>query len=193
MNPILKDLRELYREIRKGEQQMNPILKDLRELYKTQKVLDDRIVKEKGLEEEWLMSGKILALYVEVGELANELPKEFKFWSNKENNHEKALVEYVDCLHFILSIGIDIEYVDHKYYDSSFNIGGYHEKNVKEQFLALFQSITTFEKDPYESHYEMMFNFFLGLGRKLGFTWNQVVEAYYKKNEINHKRQDIDY
>ncbi len=172
---------------------MNPILKDLQELYKTQNELDDRIIKEKNLQEERLMSEKILALYVEVGELANELPREFKFWSNKKNNYEKALIEYVDCLHFILSIGLDIEYVDSEYFDSGFGIGGYHEKNIKEQFLAFFETIATFEEYRYENDYEMMFNFFLGLGKKLGFTWEEVVEAYYKKNEINHKRQEEGY
>ncbi len=51
---------------------------------------------------------KMLALLVEIGELANET-RCFKYWSNKPaSEREVILEEYVDGLHFILSIGIDL-------------------------------------------------------------------------------------
>lgn len=50
----------------------------------------------------------MLALLVEIGELANET-RCFKYWSNKPaSEREVILEEYVDGLHFILSIGIDL-------------------------------------------------------------------------------------
>ena len=56
------------------------------------------------------LAEKTLALIVEVAEMVNELPGEFKYWSTKQNNMEKALGEYVDVFHFLLSIGIEMEF-----------------------------------------------------------------------------------
>ena len=68
---------------------------NLSKLFKIQKQLDDRIVKEKKLEGQNLLNKKILALQVELGELANEW-RGFKFWSNdqepKRNKREKCPV-----------------------------------------------------------------------------------------------------
>lgn len=57
---------------------------NLVKLFETQKILDDRIVKEKGLEGQDLLPEKILALQVELGELANEW-RGFKFWSKNQD------------------------------------------------------------------------------------------------------------
>src|SRR5690625_3567895 len=121
---------------------------NLEKLFKAQKELDDRIVEEKGLQRKVLLDKKILALQVELGELANEW-RGFKFWSEKQKprtnepiecetcdgwgsetdplgicmssdkcencsgtgfvgSRNTLLEEYVDCLHFILSIGIEL-------------------------------------------------------------------------------------
>lgn len=96
---------------------------NLTKLFEMQKVLDERINKEKGLEGQDLLPQKILALLVELGELANEW-RGFKFWSkrqfptnlevhsiDKEGNvyyRNTLLEEYVDCLHFLLSIGLEL-------------------------------------------------------------------------------------
>ncbi|KFZ32146.1 dUTPase, partial [Anoxybacillus flavithermus] len=48
--------------------------------------------------------------------------------------------------------------------------------------------------DAYSSiAYIDMFGKFLGLGEMLGFTWEQVEEAYMKKNAENHSRQERGY
>ena len=83
---------------------------NLTKMFKIQKEQDERIVKEKDLKGVDLLDKKILSLQVELGELANELPEVFKFWSNKKNNYKKALEEYCDCLHFILSIGLEKDF-----------------------------------------------------------------------------------
>ena len=61
----------------------------LQKLFETQKVLDDKIVKEKGLEGVDLLDKKILALQVELGELANEF-RGFKFWSENQEPNVKC-------------------------------------------------------------------------------------------------------
>lgn len=94
----------------------------LNQMYEMQKVLDARIIKEKDLEGVDLLPNTVLALQVEIGELANEW-RGFKHWSNdQEPRREKYSIafanpggpfeyvtyplieEYVDCLHFFLSI-----------------------------------------------------------------------------------------
>src|SRR5690625_2546043 len=57
---------------------------NLSKLFKIQKQLDERIVKEKGLEGQDLLDKKILALQVELGELAQNW-RGFKYWSNDQD------------------------------------------------------------------------------------------------------------
>lgn len=173
---------------------------NLVKLFPMQKVLDDRIVKDKGLEGKDLLDKKILALKVELGELTNELPEVFKFWSNKKNNFEKALKEYADGLHFILSIGNEIKCKA----DQSIKMINSHtdwilenrdvkNTSVTEQFIVVFAGISDYYQIRGLDEYFQMFSEFLILGEKLGFTDKQVEEAYIKKNEINHARQQNGY
>src|SRR5690625_840666 len=121
---------------------------NLEKLFKIQAELDKRIVEKHGLQNEDLLDKKILALQVELGELANEW-RGFKFWSKDQEpkttgmcwncveegegyfsgrewtgikeeciecggtgidtNENPLLEEYVDCLHFILTIGLELK------------------------------------------------------------------------------------
>ncbi|MGG4002815.1 dUTP diphosphatase, partial [Geobacillus stearothermophilus] len=75
--------------------------------YDMQRALDERIETEHGLMEEDLFARKQLAFLVELGELANET-RCFKFWSIKPPAPaERVLEEYVDGLHFLLSLGLE--------------------------------------------------------------------------------------
>lgn len=56
---------------------------NLQTFFETQKILDQRIVEQHGLEGQDLLSEKILALQVELGECANEW-RGFKFWSKDQ-------------------------------------------------------------------------------------------------------------
>lgn len=184
---------------------------NLTKLFEAQKKLDEHIEKEHPRQKgEDRLAKKILALQVELGELANEW-RGFKFWSNDQeprtkidigNGHVSSvnpmLVEYVDCLHFILSIGLELEITaieidsDYTHEDPSatfvelfgdtwelFNFRETHDKQSR--FIQI-------------SIYERMFNRFVGIGEKhLGFTWDQIEEAYMKKNQENHRRQEVGY
>lgn len=164
---------------------------ELKELFEMQKKLDEHIIEEKGLEWKDLLPKKILALQVELGELANELPEIFKFWSNKKNDYEKALKEYVDCLHFALSIGCDIGYEEidksnmEEYFEYSEEVG------VVEQLIALNWLVGSIFEN--KIHYEQTLFELIDLGKKLDFTWEQIVQAYIDKNKVNHKRQENGY
>lgn len=160
---------------------------NLEKLFNLQKELDSRILREHNLNGEILFSQKALALQVEVGELANET-RCFKYWSKKGPSPvENILEEFVDCLHFILSIGIDKNFEHIK-----LTAANYCDK-VTEQFLDLFIDINDFLICSSIDHYITLFEDFLSLGIKLGFTEGQIEEAYLKKNIINHERQNTNY
>lgn len=178
-------------------------------LFEIQAGLDLHIENEHPVQEgENRLAKKILALKVELGELANEW-RGFKFWSNDQsprtlvlmNNPDKTdknkpwiiknllLEEYVDCLHFILSIGLELGFKN--ILPSKIPL----ETDVVDLFNLLFEHIS-FLRDK-ECHviefYSMIFKEFITLGEMLGFTRNEVVTAYLAKNKINHERQATGY
>jgi len=77
----------------------------LNELYDMQKALDEYILRNKQIDKRQLLTNTLLALVVEVSELANAT-RAFKHWSTKgPMDRETLLEEYADCLHFFLSLG----------------------------------------------------------------------------------------
>jgi len=170
---------------------------NLENLFETQKLLDNRIVDEHNLHGQDLLPKKILSLQVELGELVNELPEIFKFWSHKKNNYEKALEEYVDCLHFILSIGNDLSLTN----VSIKNLEG-EFKDMLECFrhcnnwvanLDYLLHETSCYTSTIEKVYGNLISIFIDLGEMLGFTPEKIEQSYYQKNAINHTRQDNKY
>lgn len=184
---------------------------DLSELFDMQRTLDERIVKEKGLEGVDLVPEKILALQVELGECANEW-RGFKFWSNDqlprdmeitignvcgdEKVRYPVLEEYVDCLHFVLSLGNDLVHrKDVKTIDRE-NIGYvvYNRFEITSQFNQLFSILgELWDHGEIDLPYHDFIAVFINLGESLGFTWDEVVMAYKAKNAINHQRQEEGY
>ena len=165
---------------------------NLNNLFKKQAKLDAYIIAKKGLEGQDLLPNTILALLVELGECANEW-RGFKHWSeDKEPRTEKLLVEYVDCLHFILSIGNTLDVPkDHPY--STYDDDG----DIVDQFQTCFNDISAFMMDGLlindYYHFLELIRDFGSLGLMLGFTWEQIEAAYNAKWEINKQRQENGY
>lgn len=199
-------------------------------LFDAQRILDQRIELEHPREKgEYRLSKKILALLVELGELANE-QRTWKFWSSDKkprtlihvpcklcygtgyDRYENGmydydvpcpdcygkqvlvknplLEEYVDCLHFILSIGLE-----HKFESKlpRLLIEPLTFNTIEYQFIHLLRTDWEIYEEYHRGYYHEGLEVFLGLGEMLGFTWEQIEAAYYEKNEINHKRQDAGY
>jgi len=208
---------------------------DLVKLFEAQKELDERIVKEKGLEGVDLLPEKILALLTELGELSNEW-RGFKFWSEdreprtKERNEcfhcaghgdfevepeyanhsasyvdcEKCegsgfngtrsplLEEYVDCLHFTLSIGLEFGDIIFDIRDMEIYFEDVEAVDITGQFITTSWLVgCLFESKAL--HYEQALFNVLKLGELLGFTTDQIETSYYEKNKINHSRQENNY
>lgn len=162
-------------------------MNNLTELFEIQRKLDAEIEKKHPVAEgDDRLADRVLALLVEIGELANELPEVFKFWSNKKNNYEKALEEYVDGIHFLLSIGL-VEGPE-KLNDPPILV---KNKSVRDCFLDIYEEVSEIEWSV--DAYVRAFYRYVELGEKLGFTWEQIESAYMAKNAINHQRQETGY
>jgi dimeric dUTPase (all-alpha-NTP-PPase superfamily) len=157
-------------------------------LFEMQKTLDSKIEKQHSLEHEPLLEKKILALLVEVGELANET-RCFKFWSLKPPAEASVILEeYVDGVHFILSLGIEIGIAANIEFELNES-----DKSLTAHFMQVYEKIAQFEKSRLEIHYLELFKQYLMLGQALGFSGEQVETAYVLKNEVNHDRQKQGY
>ena len=88
---------------------------DFGKMFKMQAELDQYIGKSKKIKMEDYKLERVLALQVEFNELLNEVPFLFKYWSNKKMNRDRALEEFVDGLHFLLSIGNDLGINEYEY------------------------------------------------------------------------------
>ena len=160
---------------------------DWKPLFDMQDKLDTYIVEQHELQDRNLFEEKILALFVELGELANET-RCFKFWSNKPANEKSVILEeYVDNVHFIMSLGLmkGLTFDGTEASDS--------ETDLTRQFNKVFASALVFKDNPEQSQYEKLFAEFLLLGQLLGFTEEEVQSAYYEKNRVNFERQDEGY
>ncbi|WP_138415404.1 dUTP diphosphatase [Aquibacillus sediminis] len=157
------------------------------QLFTMQEKLDTYIETNHNLQASDLVNKKILALLVEVGELANET-RCFKFWSHKDASERQVILEeYVDGLHFILSLGLESNFR----YDAG-PIPSSTE-DVTTLFNHVFEQIIAFKQTISKETYHQMFTAYLALGNSLGFDETSVKQAYYEKNKVNHERQDKGY
>jgi dimeric dUTPase (all-alpha-NTP-PPase superfamily) len=104
--------------------------------------------------------------------------------------YNPLLEEYVDCLHFILELGLEFGQIKrYKYLPDC-----YIEESVTDQFRAVFNltNYEVYEEYP-EEWFNPLFSAFVELGKILGFTWEQIEQAYMEKNAINHQRQEVGY
>ncbi|TFJ93931.1 dUTP diphosphatase [Lentibacillus salicampi] len=156
-------------------------------LYTKQKQLDAYIESQHDLSDKDLFREKYLALLVELGELANET-RCFKFWSVKPRSKPSVILEeYVDGIHFILSLGLEKGY---RYPTDAVNA---IETDETGQFNRVYDHCTVFYHEPTEEHYHQLFESYLQLGVLLGFDEQGVKDAYLQKNEVNYERQDQGY
>jgi dimeric dUTPase (all-alpha-NTP-PPase superfamily) len=183
---------------------------NLEKLFSVQKVLRERI----GYNEPDRFNKLVLALLVELGECANEW-RGFKFWSKNQEpcirksrrpymNLEDAefynplLEEYVDGLHFVLDIGLEI--LEQWYWDKDemlheIDTIKQHEKIESEKISItdIFDTCFYYATNDYNEWFTYLFAYYLILGERLGFTWEQIEQSYFEKNRINHQRQDNFY
>ena len=158
----------------------------IKEMLQMQEKLDESIMKEYGLneiDEENLR----MAILDEVGELTHELKGDWCWWKKTQPqvDEEKVLGELVDIWHFVLS------------YQNHFNGGengilnaSMFERN-SDNILNLLMtneyklSETLTDLSTWNIH---KMERLVAISEYLGFTIEQVYEAYCDKNKINYQR-----
>ncbi len=143
--------------------------------------LNKAIIEDNKKDDLNLEKKQILALIVEVSELANEI-QHFKYWKkNIKIDASKIVEEYSDGMHFYLSFGItlgmsnDIEPI-------------IADDDLTLQFLAIYDSISKFSNKSTLDNFNNSFGLFIGLGKLLNYTDEDMKNAYLRKNEINFER-----
>lgn len=158
----------------------------IKEMLQMQEKLDESIMKEYGLneiDEENLR----MAILDEVGELTHELKGDWCWWKKTQApvDEEKVLGELVDIWHFVLN------------YQNHFNGGengilnaSMFERN-SDNILNLLMtneyklSETLTDLSTWNIH---KMERLVAISEYLGFTIEQVYEAYCNKNKINYQR-----
>ncbi|MBD8037112.1 dUTP diphosphatase [Solibacillus sp. A46] len=167
---------------------------NLQKLFETQAELDALILTKQNLEEVNLKN-MILAVITEIGEMSNEWGG-FKDWKVNKQPKEGLLDEIADVLSFILVIGNQLHHrgplIIYPEGDSERN--GLVYDDITSQILSLTSYfIRLWEYDEIDEGYRDVLTTFAILTEKLGFTWDEVEQAYFAKNRINHERQESGY
>jgi dimeric dUTPase (all-alpha-NTP-PPase superfamily) len=168
---------------------------NLAKLFELQRQLDEHIMDEHPeLRGQDNLPWKLLALQVELGELANEW-RGFKHWSRDKNpRREKMLEEYADCLSFIMELAIELGYEA----DDLYVWDDYLEGSTIDLFNEMFFCVgkIRFSNDENEKKQwfkSLTFIFFNMAEQRLEFSWEQIEKAYLQKNAVNHARQEQGY
>lgn len=158
--------------------------------------LDRLIIKEKKIEES-LVLNTVVALDVELSEMANE-KRWFKHWSNKRNEAKDGLLdEIADVMHFYFSLAIQ------KRWESTLRgmpvktDVNYQEANklyldIKGLLFQSFKEVNQKEDNSifFGCSWEKFLSFALYF---CGYTFEELEAAYYAKHEINLARQSNGY
>ena len=91
--------------------------------------------------------------------------------------------EYVDGIHFLLSLGIECGMED---VEEITPAGG--NVSLSEQFVKVYEAVCSFRSAKNRSSYINMLSEYLLLGKLLGFSPEAVKEAYIMKNKVNFER-----
>lgn len=160
---------------------------NLQKLFTMQRELDSFIEKTQKIDFD-VFREKTLALLVELGELANET-RCFKFWSTKGPSPDAVILEeFVDSVHFLLSLGIMKGYETTKKWPTD-----EREGNLVELFLQTQQAIIEFSTDASLEKYEEIWKCYGAIAKALNFDEQNIIEAYISKNEKNYERQRTGY
>lgn len=160
---------------------------NLEKLFTMQEELDRYIQTNNSVEGD-LFEKKGLALIVELAELANET-RAFKFWSSKgPSDREVILEEYVDSIHFLLSLGIEKDLNMMKQWPDPLS-----GEDLTAIFLKTNKSILEFLEKHSMSTYQTVWSCYGTIADILGFSYEEVLGAYIAKNQKNYDRQKDGY
>jgi dimeric dUTPase (all-alpha-NTP-PPase superfamily) len=169
---------------------------DLKKLALIQDELDQAILKRHNIQED-VSNRLVIAFKVEFGEFLNE-HKFFKFWKVDRTPNTKAvrtpammeeynplLEEFVDGIHFLLSIGNQRKYLK---YTHAFEAIDRDTDSLEYLAMEIFNN-------PINSagRWLQVVSDYLYFGHLVGITPLDIEQAYLIKNVENHRRQQNGY
>lgn len=159
---------------------------NLNSLFEKQKKLDKYIYEKNNVTVEEIFEKKIVAFLDELFELANEL-QFFKYWKDEiVIDRQRAKEEYIDVIHFTLSIANAVGIHEHKYIDTK-------PRDLNKLFLGITNLATVISVSKSKDHVKSLINNVIALGYQLGLNEEIVLAEYNKKNELNYARQESGY
>lgn len=151
--------------------------------------LDARIMAEHNVGYNDTKNERLLALFVELAELANET-RSFKYWSNKAASSKEILLEeYADGIHFFFSVALAYNLTLPEVITSEEQ----SEKDVTLLFLNVFQALNDFAAEQDTNSFVTSLKAYLTLAKALTFTSSAIKAAYEAKMVVNYNRQDSKY
>lgn len=163
----------------------------IKEMLPMQAKLDKSIMSAYGLTE-INKENLRMAILDEVGELTHELKGEWCWWKKTQApvDDKKVLGELVDIWHFVLS------YQNHFNFGKETLLSFLDEVEISDRFLERFRegyltlpiALTLLVSDG-KSIIEML----IAITEYIGFTIEEVYEAYCGKNKINYQRLESGY
>ena len=185
-------------------------------MFPKQRKLDKYIEKEKGLKGKDLLHKKTVALICELYECVNEARffkfwsedqspnitychacngygyfdstyQEACGYCHATGIQENPLLEeYVDTIHFAISIANDLGVHEHEYLPTR-----YQDLNLAVIGITNLATIIVYSRK--KDHIRSLLNNLITLGYQFGFTETDVKKAYDKKNAENYVRQKVGY
>lgn len=99
------------------------------------------------------------------------------------------LEEYIDVIHFTLSIALEYGYTEHTYKQPK-------QTDLTDRALDivyLLSSLPYVQDKVRHNHIGLIFDYVIALGEQFGFTEELVIDAYLEKNKVNFERQETGY
>ncbi len=150
-------------------------------IFMMQADLDKAIQAEHKIKTEDIVTKRIVALLVELGEFANEI-KPFKYWKkDKTIDQAKTIEEFVDGIHFFSSLALLI------------NLSPIIEPKVvsedpSTQLVKVFGAISLLDDSLNEKTLTHAFSLYLGIASLYDIDEQMIETSYIEKNKINYQR-----
>lgn len=160
---------------------------DLNNLAIKQNELDDFIKSKLTIGDDEYWTDRVIALNVELNELINEI-RHFKFWSNKGPSDKTIILdEFVDCIHFALSLGNTLEAKD-----LIFTMGDM-KRPLSPIYFDITNKLIELSTNKDVKLFKSLLNNILEIAWHMGYDMDDVQEAYDIKNKVNYERQNSGY
>lgn len=172
---------------------INLTLEDFEYFSEKQALLDEAIKKQKNItDEEWLHdleNNHVIALKVEVAEFVNECSDLWKYWKNKQPNRERIIDEAIDVLHFVfLKLNKSNDFLKDHYLDY------FRRKTVINTVFKGVENKSVYLSDLLKHKDELsILAKVMYILSEYGFTREDVIEQYNKKNDVNFERLENRY